>query len=130
MDKLRKGIDELVNNTQRSSDIVYKFSSYKDLPDENKIRLYHQTTLPKIKQILKDGYLKGDVWSQEDIAKDDWRYGDYAIAFDIDKNKIHRANDIDRIIYENIPIDSFQFIKGQMARTPKGIENFKRELEK
>lgn len=116
-------------DTLLSSDIVYKFPNYIENPKAGMTRLYHQTTLPKLKQILKDKQIKGDVWSQEDIKPDQWRYGDYAIAFDIEPSKIHRANESDRIIYGDIPIESLSFIKARTPRTPIGIKHFEEELK-
>lgn len=112
-----------------SSDIIYRYPHFNENVPQGKVRLYHQTTLPKLKEIMKSGFIKGDVWSQENINPDQWRYGDIAIAFDVDPKVIHKANDTDRIIYNNIPIDAFSHIKARTSRTPKGIESFKKELE-
>lgn len=113
----------------QSTDIVYKFPNYNENVPSGKVRLYHQTTLPKLKEILKARFLKGDVWGQENIGQNDWRYGDYAIAYDVDPKTIHKANGTDRIIYGNVPIDAFSYIKSRTARTPIGIEKFKKDLE-
>ena len=116
-----------LSNALQSSDVVYKFPNYSENAPKGKVRLYHQTTLPKIKEILKSRALKGDVWGQEKI--DNWNYGDYAIAYDVDPKTIHRANETDRIIYGDVPFDSFAYIKAMTPRTPSGIENLKKELE-
>ena len=116
-----------LSDAMQSTDIVYKFPNYSENVPEGKVRLYHQTSLPKLKEILKSKFIKGDVWGQEDIKN--WNYGDFAIAYDVDPKSIHRANDTDRIIYENVPIDSFSFIKAMTPRTPIGIEKLKKELE-
>ncbi len=127
MEQFKTIPDLLDKEFSKPTDVVHKFKNYSEQVPEGKIRLYHQTTLPKLKEILKTNKIKGDVWGQENT--EGWRYGDYAIAYDVDPSKIHRANDTDRIIYGDVPVEAFSHIKAKLARTPKGLESFRKELE-
>ena len=104
--------------------IIHKFK--RELKP-NEVLLYHQTKGEKLKKIFTDGYIKADVWAQEDI--DQFRYGDFAIGFAVDKNKVHKANNTDRIVYQTIPNKDFIYILGATSRTKKGKENFRNEFE-
>ena len=104
--------------------IIHKFK--RELKP-NEVLLYHQTSGEKLKKIFLDGFIKADVWAQEDI--DTFRYGDFAIGFAIDKDKVHKANDTDRIVYQNVPNKDFVYILGSTGRTEKGKEKFRTEFD-
>lgn len=111
-------------NEELEEKVLYNFSRQLK---ENEVLLYHQTSEEKLKEILSSGFIKADVWSQEHI--DSWRYGDYAIAFAIDKDKVHKANDTDRIIYKDVPKEDFVSILGMTTRTKTGKDNFRKEFK-
>ena len=106
-----------------TKNIIHKFK--RELKP-NEVLLYHQTNGEKLKKIFTDGFIKADVWAQEDI--DQFRYGDFAIGFAVDKDKVHKANGTDRIVYQNIPNKDFIYVIGATSRTEKGKENFRKDF--
>lgn len=106
-------------NESLKTRIIY---TYPREVQENEVILYHQTTKNKLKDILSSGIIKKDVWSQEDI--DTWNYGDFAIGFVVNKDKVHKANSVDRIIYDDIHEEDFIYILNKTGLSKKGKENF------
>jgi len=117
-------IKESFKEDLKDNQVVYNFD--REL-NSNEVLLYHQTSEDKLKKILKDGFIKHDVWAQENI--DTWNYGGYAIGFAIDKDRVHKPNDIDRIVYVDIPKEDFVCILDSRGRTSIGKEKFKSEFE-
>ena len=107
----------------KDNQIAYKFD--RELRP-NEILLYHQTSEDKLKKILKDGFISHDVWSQENIDK--WQYGGYAIGFAIDRDRVHKANETDRIVYVDVPKEDFVCILDSRGRTSTGKEAFKKQF--
>lgn len=103
----------------------------------NTIKLYHETNLDNLKQILKDGislrnslkYNGGCIWASDALENtNNWMYGDYAVCFEVNPKSAHKVNEHDYQVYTDIPISNILSIYSMSHRTEVGKVNLLKEL--